>query len=96
MDRKQLNFKMKLMLINKDEYNLYAEDGGRTDERLCLEKVSENECMSFILSVETEQRIFRSIQRMTHVISLLMNSLTKSLWVFWQLNRQYILNIMSR
>ena len=41
MDRKQLNFKMKLMLINKDEYNLYAEDGGRTDERLCLEKVSE-------------------------------------------------------
>lgn len=49
MDRKQLNFKMKLMLINKDEYNLYAEDGGRTDERLCLEKVSENEWHVFYL-----------------------------------------------
>lgn len=49
MNRKQLNIKMKLMHINKNAYNLYAEDGGRTDERLCLEKVSENEWHVFYL-----------------------------------------------
>ncbi len=49
MNRKQLNIKMKLMHIDKNAYNLYAEDGGRTDERLCLEKVSENEWHVFYL-----------------------------------------------